>query len=30
MAFSENVTKYAVSPQHEQYDGMLVYNGIFE
>ena len=28
MAASGNVTKYAVSPQYEQYDDILVYSGI--
>ena len=30
MAASGNVTKYAVSPQYEQYNGISVYNGIFQ
>ena len=30
MAFSGHAAKYAVSPQYEQYDSVLVYNGIFQ
>ena len=30
MAASRNVTKYVVSHQYELYDGILVYNGIFQ
>ena len=28
MVASRNVTKYAISHQYEQYDGILAYNGI--